>query len=116
MNISNEREVNIIMTRLEKFGNIEKYLMVCAKKKLEMIKKDGVLYYAERLYKHIDLLSYPEVYMTDKEKEAKQKALEEIEMLKERVKGNVTPDQMDLYLWEGMKNMELSSWGWEIKC
>ena len=116
MNISNERDVNIIMTRLEKFGNIEKYLMVCAKKKLEMIKKDGVLYYAERLYKHIDLLSYPEVDMTDKEKEAKQKALEEIEMLKERVKGNVIPDKIDLYLWEGTKNMELSSWGWEIKC
>ena len=54
--------------------------------------------------------------MTDKEKEAKQKALEEIEMLKEREKGNVIPDHIELYLWEGMKNMELSSWGWEIKC
>ena len=90
--------------------------MICAKKKLEMIKKDGVLYYAERFYKHIDLLSYPEVYMTDKEKEAKHNALKEIEMLKERAKGNVIPDQIDLYLWENSKNMELSSWGWEIKC
>ena len=115
MVISNEREVTF-MTRLEKFETIENYLMACAKKKLEIIKKDGVPYYTERLYKHIDLLSYSEVYMTNKEKEAKQKALEEIEMLKERVKGNVTPDQMDLYVWEGMKNMELSSWGWEIKC
>ena len=115
MNISNEREVTF-MTRLEKFGTIENYLMACAKKKLEIIKKDGVPYYTERLYKHIDLLSYPEVYMTNKEKEAKQKALEEIEMLKKRAKGNVIPDQIDLYLWEGTKNMELSSWGWEIKC
>ena len=104
------------MTRLEKFGTIENYLMACAKKKLEMIKKDGVPYYAERLYKHIDLLSYPEIDMTNKEKEAKQKALEEIEMLKERAKENVTTDYMDLYLWENTKNMELSSWGWEIKC
>ena len=104
------------MTRLEKFGNIENYLIICAKKKLEMIKKDGVLYYAERFYKHIDLLSYPEVYMTDKEKEAKQNALKEIEMLKERAKGTVIPDQIDLYLWENSKNMELPSWGWEINC
>ena len=115
MVIVNEREVNS-MTRLEKFGTIENYLIACAKHKLKTIKKEGFLYYAEEYDKHIDLLSYPEVYMTDKEKEAKQKALEEIEMLKERVKGNVTPDQMDLYLWEGMKNMELSRWGWEIKC
>ena len=104
------------MTRLEKFRTIENYLMACAKKKLEMIKKDGFLFYAEECYKHIDLLSYPEIYMTDKEKEAKQKALEEIEMLKEREKGNIIPDHIELYLWEGMKNMELSSWGWEIKC
>ena len=104
------------MTRLEKFGTIENYLMACAKKKLEMIKKDGVPYYAEEYYKHIDLLSYPEIDMTNKEKEAKQKALEEIEKLKERTKGNVIPDYMDLYWWEGTKNMELPSWGWEIKC
>ena len=104
------------MTRLEKFGTIENYLMACAKKKLEMIKKDGVPYYAERHYNHIDLLSYPEIDMTNKEKEAKQKALEEIEKLKERTKGNVIPDYMDLYWWEGTKNMELPSWGWEIKC
>ena len=115
MNISNEREVNS-MTRLEKFGTIENYLIACAKHKLKTIKKEGFLYYAKEYYKHIDLLSYPEVYMTDKEKEAKQKALEEIEMLKKRAKGNVIPYQIDLYLWEGTKNMELSSWGWEIKC
>jgi hypothetical protein len=104
------------MTRIEKFGTIENYLQECAKHELKNIEKDGIKYYAERYYKHIDLLSYPEVYMTDKEKEEKQKALARVELLKEREKGNVTPSSLELYLWQGSKDMELSSWGWEIDC
>ena len=53
------------MTFAEKFGTIEEYNKANASRYLRMIEKDGYKYYAERSYKHIDLLTYPEIYMTD---------------------------------------------------
>ena len=75
------------MTFAEKFGTVEEYNKANASKYLRMIEKDGYKYYAERHYKHIDLLTYPEIYMTDKEKEEKKKALAHIEKLKRIIDG-----------------------------
>ena len=62
------------MTFTEKFGSVEEYNKAKASRYLRTIEKDGYKYYVERYYKHIDLLTYPEIYMTDKEKEEKKNA------------------------------------------
>lgn len=91
------------MTYLERFGNVSEYAKYEANKYLEMIKKDGYKYYYETYYKHIDLLTYPEIYMTDEIKEKKRKALAHIEFLKNVVEGKAM-SEIYVMAWEGLKN------------
>lgn len=99
------------MTFTEKFGSIEEYNKANASRYLRMIEKDGYKYYSERYYKHIDLLTYPEIYMTYKEKEEKKKALAHIEKLKRIIDGTET--SIDLFIvmeWKYLKDTEYPSW------
>ena len=99
------------MTFAEKFGSIEEYNKANASSCLRMIEKDGYKYYAERYYKHIDLLTYPEIYMTDKEKEEKKKALAHIEKLKRIIDGTETEiDPVIVMGWNYLKDTEYPSW------
>lgn len=97
------------MTYLQRFGSVIEFAKYNAKKYLEMIEKDGYLYYADRFYKHINLLTYPEIYMTEQEKTAKTKALAHIEFLKNVVDGKEIP-QIYLMEWEFLKNNEWPAW------
>ena len=99
------------MTYAEKFGTVEEYNKANARDYLRMIETNGYQYYAERLYKHIDLLTYPEIYMTDAEKEEKKKALAHIEKLKRIIDGTETEiDQLVIAEWNYLKNTEYPSW------
>lgn len=99
------------MTYKEHYGTIENKIKEEAKMWLEDIEKDGYLYYSESYCKHIDLLTKPECYMTDKEKEAKEKALKHIEELKQAANGNVVITPLQLAEWEFLKDKEFPSWG-----
>lgn len=99
------------MTFAEKFGTIEEYNKAKASRYLRMIEKDGYKYYAERYCRHIDLLTYPEIYMTDKEKEEKKKALAHIEKLKRIIDGTETEiDPIVVMEWNYLKDTEYPSW------
>ena len=99
------------MTFAEKFGNIDEYNKQNERDRLRLIETNGYKYYAERLYKHIDLLTYPEIYMTDAEKEEKKKALAHIEKLKRIIDGTETEiDQLVIAEWNYLKNTEYPSW------
>ena len=99
------------MTFAEKFGSIEEYNKANASRYLRMIEKDGYKYYAERYYKYIDLLTYPEIDMTDKEKEEKKKALAHIEKLKRIIDGTETAiDPVTVMEWNYLKDTEYPSW------
>ena len=99
------------MTYAEKFGTVEEYNKANARDYLRMIETNGYKYYAERLYKHIDLLTYPEIYMTEAEKEEKKKALAHIEKLKRIIDGTETEiDQLVIAEWNYLKNTEYPSW------
>lgn len=99
------------MTYKEKFGTIEEYRKENARHCLQNIEKDGCKYYVERYYKHIDLLTYPEIYMTDAEKEAKKKALTNIEKLKRIIDGTETEiDPLIVMEWNYLKDTEYPSW------
>ena len=99
------------MTFAEKFGSIEEYNKANASRYLRMIEKDGYKYYAEQYYKHIDLLTYPEIDMTDKEKEEKKKALAHIEKLKRIIDGTETAiDPVTVMEWNYLKDTEYPSW------
>ena len=99
------------MTYAEKFGTVEEYNKANARDYLRMIETNGYKYYAERLYKHIDLLTYPEIYMTDAEKEEKKKALAHIEKLKRIINGTETAvDQVIVMEWNYLKDTEYPSW------
>ena len=99
------------MTFAEKFGTVEEYKKANASRYLRMIEKDGYKYYTERYYKHIDLLTYPEIYMTDKEKEEKKKVLAHIEKLKRIVDGMETEvDPVTVMGWNYLKDTEYPSW------
>ena len=99
------------MTFAEKFGTVEEYNKANASSCLRMIENDGYKYYAERYYKHIDLLTYHEIYMTDKEKEEKKKALAHIEKLKRIIDGTETEiDPVIVMGWNYLKDTEYPSW------
>lgn len=99
------------MTYEEKFGSMEEYRKENAMRYLRDIEKDGYKFYARRYYKHINLLTYPEVYMTDEEKEAKKKALSHIEELKRIISGAETEiDPLVIMQWNYLKNTEYPSW------
>ena len=99
------------MTFAEKFGTVEEYNKANASRYLRMIEKDGYKYYAERCYKHVDLLTYHEIYMTDKEKEEKKKALAHIEKLKRIVDGTeIQIDPVVVMEWNYLKDTEYPSW------
>ena len=99
------------MTYKEKFGTVEEYRKEKARHCLQNIEKDGCKYYVERYYKHIDLLTYPEIYMTDAEKEAKKKALVHIEKLKRIIDGTETEiDLLVVMEWDYLKDTEYPSW------
>ena len=99
------------MTFAEKFGTVEEYNKQNARDRLRLIETDGYKYYAERYYKHIDLLTYPEIYMTDAEKEEKKKALAHIEKLKRIIDGTETEiDPVIVMGWNYLKDTEYPSW------
>ena len=99
------------MTFAEKFRSVEEYNKQNARDCLRLIETDGCKYYAERYYKHIDLLTYPEIYMTDKEKEEKKKALAHIEKLKRIIDGTETEiDPVIVMGWNYLKDTEYPSW------
>lgn len=98
------------MTYKERYGTIENKIKEESQHWLEDIEKEGYLYYCERYYKHIDLLTYPECYMTEMEKAAKEKALKHIEELKQNANGNVTVHSTQLMEWNLLKNQEFPSW------
>lgn len=99
------------MTYKEKFGSLKNYRMVCAKHYLETIHKDGYKYYARRCDKHIDLLTYPEIYMTEEELEAKKKALQHIKELEAEANGNMDKiDPFYLMEWDYFKDAEWPEW------
>ena len=99
------------MTFAEKFGTVEEYNTANASSCLRMIEKDGYKYDAGRYYKHVDLLTYPEIYMTDKEKEEKKKALAHIEKLKRIIDGTETEiDPVIVMGWNYLKDTEYPSW------
>lgn len=97
------------MTYLEKFNNEVEFAKYKANKYLEMIEKDGYLYYADRFCKHINLLTYPEINMTEQEKIVKAKDLANIEFLKNVIDGKEM-SQIYLMEWEFMKNNEWPEW------
>ena len=96
---------------MDKTWLLEEYNKANASRYLRMIEKDGYKYYVERYYKHIDLLTYPEIYMTDKEKEEKKKALAHIEKLKRIIDGTETAiDPVIVMGWNYLKDTEYPSW------
>lgn len=99
------------MTYEEKFGTMEEYRKANAIHLLQDIEKDGYKFYAKRYYKHIDLLTYPEIYMTEEEKEAKKKALVHIDELKRIIDGTETEiDPLVITEWNYFKDKEYPSW------
>lgn len=99
------------MTFAEKFGTVEEYNRSNARDYLRMIENDGYKYYSERCYKHIDLLTYPEIDMTDVEKKKKTEALAHIEKLKRIIDGTDTEiDPVIVAQWNYLKNTEYPSW------
>lgn len=87
------------MTYKERYSTVENKIKEESQHWLEDIEKEGYLYYCERYYKHIDLLTYPKCYMTEMEKAAKEKALKHIEELKQNANGNVTVSPIQLMEW-----------------
>ena len=98
------------MTYKERYGTVENKIKEESQKWLERIEKEGCLYYAEGYSQHIDLLTYPECYMTEMEKTAKEKALKHIEELKQNANGNVTVHIVQLAEWNYLKDQEFPSW------
>lgn len=98
------------MTYKERYGTVENKIKEESQHWLEDIEKEGYLYYCERYYKHIDLLTYPECYMTEMEKASKEKALKHIEELKQNANGNVTVSPIQLMEWNFLKDREFPSW------
>ena len=97
------------MTYAEKYKNVLEFSKDKASRRLKSIEKEGYKYYCNRYYKHIDLLTYPEVYMTEEEKNAKEKALLHIEELKKCADGK-TIEPLTMKEWEYLKNTEYPSW------
>lgn len=98
------------MTYKEKYGTVENMIKEEAKTRLEYINKEGYLYYSKPYCKHVDLLTKPVCYMTEAEKEAKQKALKHIEELKQIVNGNIVVLPYQLVEWEFLKDQKFPSW------
>ena len=59
------------MTYKERYGTVENKVKEESQRWLEDIEEEGYLYYSEAYNKHIDLLTYPECYMTEMEKTSK---------------------------------------------
>ena len=98
------------MTYKERYGTVENKIKEESQNWLDRIKKEGYLYYSEAYNKHINLLTKPECYMNEMELNAKRKALEHIEELKQNANGNVTVYPTQLTEWNLLKDQEFPEW------
>lgn len=98
------------MTYKERYGTVENKVKEESQKWLERIEKEGYLYYSEAVCKHIDLLTKSECYMNEMELNAKRKALEHIEELRQNANGNVTVHIVQLAEWNFLKDQEFPEW------
>lgn len=97
------------MTYLEKFKNSKNYGIYQAQKMLDYYEKEGIKYFNQACNKHIDLLEYPECYMSENMKHEKEKALKNIEYLKNIVNGIYVNPVYTAY-FNNLKNNEYPEW------